>query len=78
MIILQGIITDIDGEEIFSEVTIQFANCKKVIYRNQIDKGDYHKEIRNIKENLAWASETGAAYRTENAQRKQIYTGRYL
>ena len=25
----------------------------KVIYRNQIDKGDYHKEIRNIKENLA-------------------------
>lgn len=46
MIILQGIITDIDGEEIFSEVTIQFANCKKVIYRNQIDKGDYHKEIR--------------------------------
>lgn len=49
----EGIITDIDGEEIFSEVTIQFANCKKVIYRNQIDKGDYHKEIRNIKENLA-------------------------
>lgn len=25
-----------------------------------------------------WASETGAAYRTENAQRQQIYTGRYL
>ena len=53
MIILQGIITDIDGEEIFSKVTIQFANCKKVIYRDRIDKGDYHKEIRNIKEELA-------------------------
>ena len=37
----------------FSKVTIQFANCKKVIYRNQIDKGDYYKEIRNIKEELA-------------------------
>lgn len=49
----EGIITDIDGEEIFSKVTIQFANCKKVIYRDWIDKGDYHKEIRNIKENLA-------------------------
>lgn len=49
----EGIITDIDGEEIFSKVTIQFANCKKVIYRDRIDKGDYHKEIRNIKENLA-------------------------
>lgn len=24
------------------------------------------------------ASETGAAYSTENAQRQQIYTGRYL
>ena len=25
-----------------------------------------------------WASETGAAYSIENAQRQQIYTGRYL
>jgi hypothetical protein len=35
-------------------------------------------EHRGYRGRKYWASETGAAYRTENAQRKQIYTGRYL
>lgn len=49
----EGIITNIAGKEMFSKVTIQFADCEKSIYRLYIDKGDYHKSIRRIKEKLS-------------------------
>ena len=44
MLAKQHIISDADRDAILVGLT-------KI--KNQIDKGDYHKEIRNIKENLA-------------------------
>lgn len=49
----EGVIINIDGNEMFSKVTLQFADFEKSFYRCEIDKGDYHKSLQHLKNSFS-------------------------
>lgn len=57
------------------EQPFEYQKAERLVYCNYIEHLLLHILIGK---NAFWDSETGAAYSIENAQRQQIYTGRYL